>query len=134
MAVIAALLIAVSAYGGNPTYSGNGDVSIKSYDRVVLITLDTNGDGAPDRAFVAGMSKALDKPIDMHWPHVSCELTDGSLVITDTANHRAFVAAKEETSDLPTELTVTRIPHVIGVAHYWDLKPDFNLESLTKNW
>ena len=134
MAVIAALLMAVSAYGGNPTYSGSGDVSIRSYDRIVLITLDTTGDGSPDRAFVAGIAKALDKPLDLHWPHVSCELKEGSLVITDSANHRAFVAAKDELSDLPAELAVTRITHVIGIAHYWDLKPDFNLESLTKNW
>ena len=34
MAFFAALLIAVCAYGGN--FTGSGDVSIKSYDKVVI--------------------------------------------------------------------------------------------------
>ena len=131
MAIFAALLIAVCAYGGN--FTGAGDVSIKSYDKVVVIALDANGDGSPDRAFVVGMERPLDKPIDLHWSHVSCELGDKELVITDASNHRAFVAA-EKSRTMPEGFAITAIPHVIGIAQYPDLKPDFDLKSLTANW
>src|SRR5213075_1011573 len=93
MAFFAALLIAVCAYGGN--FTGSGDVSIKSYDKVVVIAVDANGDGSPDRAFVVGMDRALETPLDLHWSHVSCELAEKELVITDAANHRAFVASQK---------------------------------------
>jgi hypothetical protein len=134
IAILAALLIAVTAYGGNLAWNGAGDVAIQSHDRVVVIALDTNGDGSPDRAFVAGIEKALDKPVELHWPHASVELSDDSLVITDAAHHRAFVATTKESRTFPDDFAVTRIPHVIGVAHYWGLRPDFKLESLSKNW
>ena len=135
IAILAALLIAVTAYGGNDhDYSGSGDVSIRSYDRVVVITLDTNGDGSPDRAFVAGMDQPLAKAVDVRWPHASVELNEDSLVITDGANRRAFVAATKEPRALPGGFEVTRLPHVIGVAHHWGLKPNADLASLTKNW
>src|SRR4051794_7153382 len=134
IAILAALLIAVSAYGGNNDYRGSGDVSIRSYDRVVVIALDTNDDGSPDRAFVAGMQQSLDKPVDLRWPHASVELSEGSLVITDGANHRAFVATTKEPRAFPNGFDVMRIPHVIGVAHHWGLKPNADLASLTKNW
>src|SRR5436309_1952372 len=96
IAILASLLIAVSAYSGNLDYSGSGDISIRSYDRVVVITLDTNNDGSPDRAFVAGMDQSLEKPVDLHWLHASVELAEGSVVIVDSTNHRAFVAATKE--------------------------------------
>ena len=134
IAILAALLIAVSAYGANLDYTGSGDVSIQSHDRVVVIALDTNGDGSPDRAFVAGIEKPLEKALELRWTKASVELNDGSLVITDAANHRAFVAATKEPRAFPEAFAVTRIPHVVGVAHYWGLKPDFKLESLNKNW
>lgn len=131
MAIFAALLIAVSAYGGN--FTGNGDVSIKSYDKVVVIGLDENGDGSPDRAFVVGLERALDKPLEFHWSHVSYELTEKELVITDAANHRAFVAS-EKSRTFPDGFTITSIPHVTGIAHYPELKPGFKLETLSANW
>ena len=135
IAILAALLIAVTAYGGNDlAWSGTGDVAIQSHDRVVVIALDTNGDGSPDRAFVAGMEKALEKALELRWTHASVELSEGSLVITDAAHHRAFVATTKESRTFPDDFAVTRIPHVIGVAHHWGLKPDFKLESLSRNW
>ena len=94
IAILAALLMAVTAYGGNLDYSGSGDVSIRSHDRVVVITLDTNDDG---------------------WP-------------------RAFVAATKEPRAFPAGFDVMRIPHVVGVAHHWGLKPNADLKSLTSNW
>ena len=134
IAILAALLIAITAHGGNLDYRGGGDVSIRSYDRVVVITLDANGDGSPDRAFVAGLEQPLAKPLAMNWSHASIELTDDSLVIVDSANHRAFIASTKETRALPDGFDVTRIAHVIGVAHHWGLKPGADLENLTKNW
>lgn len=134
IAILAALLIAVSAYGGNNDYSGGGDVSIRSYDRVVVITLDTNNDASPDRAFVAGLEQPLAKPVDIRWSHASVELSEGSLVVTDAANHRAFVATTKEPRAFPAGFDVTRLPRVIGVAHHWGLKPNADLASLTKNW
>lgn len=131
MAIFAALLIAVCAYGGN--FTGAGDVSIKSYDKVVVIALDANGDGSPDRAFVVGMERALEKPIDLRWSHVSFELSEKELVITDAANHRAFVAA-DKARTMPDGIAITSIPYVTGIAHYPDLKPGFDLKSLTTNW
>jgi hypothetical protein len=133
MAILAALLMAVSAYGGNLDFSGSGDVAIRSYDRVVVIALDTNGDGSPDHAFVAGIEKALDKAIDVRWPRVNVELSDGSLTITDSANHRAFVAAPRDMRT-PDGFEITRLPGVVGVAHYWGLKSAQDLDSLNKNW
>jgi hypothetical protein len=130
IAVLAALLIAVCAYGGNNDYTGNGDVTIRSYDRTVVIGLDTNADGSPDRAFVVGINKALEKPLDLRWAHVNVELRDDSLLIVDSAKHNAFAAAAKA----PAEFAITRVEHVIGVAQYWGLKPDFKLESLAKNW
>jgi hypothetical protein len=51
IAILAALLIAVTAYGGNDlAWSGTGDVAIQSHDRVVVIALDTNGDGSIARS------------------------------------------------------------------------------------
>lgn len=130
IAVLAALLIAVCAYGGNNDYTGSGDVTIRSYDRTVVIGLDTNADGSPDRAFVVGMDKALEKAFDLRWAHVNVELRDNSLLIVDSANHTAFAA----TAKTPEDVAVTRVEHVIGVAHYWGLPADFKLESLAKNW
>ncbi len=130
IAILAALLIAVCAYGGNNDYTGSGDVTIRSYDRTVVIGLDTNADGSPDRAFVVGLDKALQKPLDLRWTHVNVELRDSSLLIVDNANHAAFAAAAKT----PANFTVTRVEHVIGVAQHWGLKPDFKLESLAKNW
>ena len=130
MAIFAALLIAVCAYGGNLT--GNGDVSIKSYDKVIVIALDANGDGSPDRAFVIGMERALEKPIDLHWSHVSFELTEKSLTIVDSEHHRTF--ATGYISATPDGVMYTTVPYVIGIAHYPDLKPGFDLKSLTANW
>jgi len=135
IAILAALLIAVCAYGGNSTFTGTGDVAIQSDDRVVVIAVDTNGDGSPDRAFVAGIEKPLEKAIDVKWSHASIELTEeGSLVIVDGEHHRAFVAAAKDTRTFPDGFEVTRIPKVIGVAHYWGLGPDFKLSSLHHNW
>jgi len=130
IAVLAALLIAVCAYGGNNDYTGNGDVTIRSYDRTVVIGLDTNADGSPDRAFVVGMDKALEKALDLRWAHVNVELRDNSLLLVDSANHAAFAAVAKA----PADFAVTRVEHVIGVAHYWGLPSDFKLESLAKNW
>ena len=121
MAILAALLLA---------FTGSGDVTIRSYDRVVVIGLDANGDGTVDRAFVVGMEKALLKPVDLRWSHVNVELRENSLLITDSANHTAFAAGTKA----PEGFTVTCVPNVIGVAHHWDLRPDFKLESLSKNW
>ena len=134
MAILAALLIAVTAQGGNLDYRGSGDVSIRSYDRVVVITVDTDGDHSPDRAFVAGLEQPLAKPLAMNWTHASIELNDDSLLIVDSANHRAFVASAKESRALPAGFDVTRIPHVVGVAHHWGLKPGADLTSLTTNW
>lgn len=130
IAILAALLIAVCAYGGNNDYTGSGDVTIRSYDRTIVIGLDTNADGSPDRAFVVGLEKALQKPLDLRWQHVNVELRDSSLLIVDNANHAAFAAAAKA----PADFTVTRVQHVTGVAQHWGLKPDFKLESLAKNW
>ncbi|HJW95357.1 MAG TPA: hypothetical protein VJ901_17195 [Thermoanaerobaculia bacterium] len=131
MAIIAALLIAVSAYGGNnTTFTGSGDVSVKSFDKVVVIAFDANGDGTPDRAFVVGLEQPLDKALDLRWPHVSVELSEKSLSIIDSANHRALVVDAKA----PADFAVTRLTHAIGIAHHWDLKPDFKLESLAANW
>jgi len=134
MAVLAALLIAVSAYGGNRDYTGSGDVAIRSYDRVVVVALDTNGDGSPDRAFVVGIRQALDKPVELRWTNANVELTERSLVITDAGNHRAFAAETEASRAFPGDFTVTRIPRVIGLAHHWGLKPGFDLATLSSNW
>jgi hypothetical protein len=64
---------------------------------------------------------------------VSYELSEKELVITDAANHRAFVAAAKPRTT-PDGVTYTIVPHVTGIAHYPDLKPGFKLESLTANW
>ena len=74
-----------------------------------------------------GQINAWDNP---QWVEAIHKTGRKTLLITDAANHTAFAAGAKA----PEGFTVTCVPNVIGVAHHWDLRPDFKLESLSKNW
>jgi hypothetical protein len=59
LAILASLLLAVTAAAD--------DVVARSYDRVVVVAIDRNGDGNADEAYVAGLESPLKERVDLRW-------------------------------------------------------------------
>jgi hypothetical protein len=109
-AVLASLLLAVCALAGE-RLTADGDIAMRSYDRVVVIAIDSSGDGAADEAFVVGLDARLAEAIDL----------------------RARGHIEVEGCHVSMRGLALNADHVIGVAHYPRLAETLPLDHMPKS-
>lgn len=133
-------LVAGLAYGDSDAAKVfHGAVYAESYDKVMVIAVDSDANGArdgmADTVFVVATPEPFLTPISHRWTNASLVFKASGVMVTSPDDHEALIVTFKRDVPranfvAPAEFHVSRVANAIGLAHHTSLPDIYHMDNM----
>jgi hypothetical protein len=133
---ITTLCLAGAAYAQNDAARVfHGTVYVESYNRTMVVAIDTNADGRMDDAFAAATEEPYATHISYRWRNADVLFKAGGVMITAPDEREALIATFRRDVpragfSAPEAFHVTRVANLIGLAYHYNLAYEYRMDRM----